>query len=335
MALIVVSGHTGTAGGVWLFRPRTRWPGASDAVAVVDPILADDAATAAGPTRRSYPYGGLLPEIGWVNRFQRKRSLGLDGWVRVAGDELTTSRGEKPGWSRAPLADAQQRCGPLDPPAADPARVCALAPTASSSAASLCAGACGAHAYLTELVIPDPSARWAPARVRAAPARIVRPAARRHGEILAQGEFVPGRASPLYAPPTPPPSCADTRPRGPRPRPGRVLPPDRAEASGEKVEGTGHRGRLRTQALVARASSAPIRAGPPGAARRALHGAACRGIRAHALLGHARPPTLCGTTSRRWAWSTSCRCRPTGTWRDRILARAARRPRRLGDQESR
>ena len=48
----------------------------------------------------------------------RARSLGLDGWVRVALDELTTCASRR---SRAP-ADAQPRCGPLDPPPADPAR---------------------------------------------------------------------------------------------------------------------------------------------------------------------------------------------------------------------
>ncbi len=297
MALIVVSGHTGTAGGVWLFRPRTRWPGASDAVAVVDPILADDAATAAGPTRRSYPYGGLLPEIGWVNRFQRKRSLGLDGWVRVAVDELTTSRGEKPGWSGAPLADAQQRCGPLNPPAAEPARVCALAADGVIECrVSLQPELAVRMRHLTELLSLDPERTVGAGREFTPPLRGSFALLRGDtGEILAQGEFVPGRASPLYAPADAATELRLIRAREDRDLDtGRVLPPDqRGEASGEKVEWN--------QAIAVGSALKPLVARAfertdPALARRLVlrgapyDGAACRGSRAHAILGHC-PPT--------------------------------------------
>ena len=300
IALIVLSGRAGSAGGVWLFRPRTEWPGSpDDAGAVVDPILADDTASAAGPTRRAYPYGALLPEIGWVNRFQRRRSLGLDGWVRVAVDELTASRRGAAGspWSAAPAAAADARCGTLDPPPADPARVCALAADGVIECrVSLQPELAVRMRHLTELISLDPERNVGGGRGFAPPQRASFVLLRGDsGEILADGEFVPGRASSLYAPATAAAELRLIRAREDRDlETGRALPPDeRGEASGEKAEwnqpiaiGSA------LKPLVARAFE---RADPDLARRIVLRGAPfdgaeCRGSRAHALLGHC-PPT--------------------------------------------
>jgi hypothetical protein len=290
IALIVTTGRSGP-GGVWLFRPPTTWPG-SPGDAAVDPILADDAATAAGPTRRAYPYGALLPELGWVNRFQRRRSLGLDGWVRVAVDELTASG--KSAWS--PPA-ASPSCGSLDPPAADPARVCALAGDgAIECRVSIQPELAVRMRHLTELLSLDPARFAGSAREYAAPLRSSFALLRGDtGEILAQAEFVPGRAASLYAPATAAAELRLIRAREDRDlSTGRLLPPaGRGEASGEKIDwnqpiAVGSA----LKPLVARAFE---RTDPELARRLVLRGAPfegalCRGSRAHAIFGHC-PPT--------------------------------------------
>ncbi|HTE54249.1 MAG TPA: hypothetical protein VK698_25515, partial [Kofleriaceae bacterium] len=300
VALLVVNGQGGPPGGVWLFRPRTRWPGDPDGGdAVVDPVLADDAATAAGPTRRTYPYGALLPEVGWVNRFQRRRSLGLDGWVRVSVDELTASRAEPA--STAPPAAASAasapRCGPLDPPAADPARVCALAADGVIECrVSLQPELAVRMHHLTELVSLDPQRFAGGDRELAAPLRASFALLRGDtGEILSQGEFVPGRAASLYAPASAAGELRLVRAREDRDlETGSALPAsERGEASGEKVEWN--------QAIAVGSALKPLVARAlertdPDLARRLIlrgnpfDGAACRGSRAHAVFGHC-PPT--------------------------------------------
>ena len=297
LALLVVTGRGGPAGGVWLFRPRTSWPGSGDdAGAVVNPILADDADSASGPARRAYPYGGLLPEVGWVNRFQRRRSLGLDGWVRVAVDELTASRaGAAPSWSGSTTPAA--RCGPLDPPPADPSRVCALAADGVIECrVSLQPELAVRLRHLTELLSLDPERYGGKGRGFTPPLRSSFALLRGDsGEILAQGEFVPGRAGSLYAPATSELELRLIRAREDRDLDtGRLLPPsERGEASGEKVEWN--------QAIAVGSALKPLMARAfeqvsPDLARNLIlrgapyDGAACRGSSAHALLGHC-PPT--------------------------------------------
>src|SRR4029079_7346509 len=82
------------------------------------PLLADDVGAVTGRRRRHYVYGGDLPELGWVNPFRARQSLGLDGWVHVAMTEKSFAQAG-PGW-----------CGTLDDAPAttiDP-RVCAPSP---------------------------------------------------------------------------------------------------------------------------------------------------------------------------------------------------------------
>jgi hypothetical protein len=254
---------------------------------VVDPLRADDVGAAGGAPRRAYVYGGLLPELGWVNRYRARASLGLDGWVRVALDELAASRGPLP---------ATPSCAAFDAPPGDPRQVCAVA----ADGAVECRVAIQPELalrlrHLTEMVALAPNTHtgrdlYKPA-VRASFALLRGDT----GEIVSQGEFVPGRQSSLYAPATAAIEQQLLRAREDRdPATGKTLPPaQRGEASGEKAEwsqpiAVGSA----LKPLVARAvwHTDPVRAsglllrGSPHA------GAACRGSRAHAVLGHC-PPT--------------------------------------------
>ena len=285
LALVVVGGSSSRA--VWLFRPRSRWPLDEGGPAVVDPLLADDVG-ASGTGRRAYVYGGLIPELGWVNRYRTRSSLGLDGWVRVALDE----RG-----AAGPLAEPP-RCGPLDPPPGDLQEVCAVA----EDGAVECRVAIQPELairlrHLTELVSLLP-ARFAPRTATAARLPVAGSFALLRGdtgEIIAQGEFVPGRASSLYAPSSPAVERQLIRAREDRDvATGARLPPAlRGEASGEKI---GWNQPLAVgsamKPLVARAFERTA----PTLARQVLlrgapfAGATCRGGKAHAILGHC-PPT--------------------------------------------
>ena len=80
----------------------------------VNPLVADDSWTVRGERRRFYLHGGLLPEVGWVNRFRERGSMGLDGWVRVATSHYA-----------ADAAPSAGQCGSLRPPRIDMERVCA------------------------------------------------------------------------------------------------------------------------------------------------------------------------------------------------------------------
>ena len=121
-AAIVVVGRD-AARRVWSFRPARAWSG--DPAATVAPLLADDVGSIAGRRRRHYVYGGDLPELGWVNPYHARQSLGLDGWVHVAHGE--TSRAAS--WLDGTQPHAW--CGTLDaiaPPAAPDPAVCAPSP---------------------------------------------------------------------------------------------------------------------------------------------------------------------------------------------------------------
>jgi hypothetical protein len=285
LALVVVGG--GATRGVWLFRPRSRWPLDETGPAVVDPLLADDVG-APGTARRAYVYGGLLPELGWVNRYRTRSSLGLDGWVRVALDERTT---------RGPL-DTPPRCGPLDPPAGDLRQVCAVAEDgAIECRVALQPELALRLRHLNELAALLP-ASFAPRTGSATRLPLQSSFALLRGdtgEILAQGDFVPGRAGSLYAPASPALERQLIRAREDRdPTTGRRLPVgERGESSGEKVGwnqpvavGSAMKpflARAFERVAPSLARSLPLRGAP-------FAGAACRGGRAHAVLGHC-PPT--------------------------------------------
>jgi hypothetical protein len=272
--LIVVGRGPGRS--VWLFRP------AGDEGAA--PLLADDSDLVTGERRRLYVYGNQLPELGWVNRFRRSMSLGLDGWVAAALAEYDPQR--------EPAAPA---CGTLEPEPADISRVCR--PDAAEGViecqVSLQPELTIRLRHLTELIAASPT--------ELAGARAPLPLAASFflmrgdtGEIVAQGEHVPGRASPAYAPATPALETYLIRAREMRdPRTGQRLPPERrGESSAEKLE----HGRPIAigsvfKPMLARAfeQTAPalsrymVLVGAPFA------GAVCRSG-AHAILGHC-PPT--------------------------------------------
>ncbi|HTR50629.1 MAG TPA: hypothetical protein VMJ10_07975, partial [Kofleriaceae bacterium] len=147
-----------------------------------EPLLADDVEHA----RRTYPYGSALPELGWVSPFEVEHSLGLDGWIHAALDERAA----------APAAT----CGALSPPAIARDRVCAPSPLDGVLECKLAlqpelALALGAVADRV-LAEPQPLTGHATVPTRAAYV-VVRGDT---GELLAQGERVPGKPALAYAP---------------------------------------------------------------------------------------------------------------------------------------
>jgi hypothetical protein len=336
LTLIVVGGPD--ARSLWLFRPPRPWSeAAGDAAAgaaVVDPLLADDITTVRGERRRHYLYGGLLPELGWVNPFHGRMSLGLDGWVRVATAEY--ERTPRPGddGPRVWLDDGREvpYCGTLaaampgaTPATTDTEATAATVPTTGTTTPARAGtrdapdlGRVCRHSaldgvlecrvslqpelavrlrHLTELV------SLAPERFGGAGS-----AASLHagyvllrgdtGEIVAQGELVPGRASTAYAPATPEIEQVLVRLREDRdPATGRRLPPEqRGEASAEKIDwGQPIAVGSTMKPFLARALEL---AAPDFAAGLTLAGAPTAGAECasgrtnppHALLGHC-PPT--------------------------------------------
>jgi len=102
---VIVTGGAGR--GVWLYRP-------TDA----PPLLADDVATVLGSTRRFYAWGGVLPELGWVNPAGDDKSLGLDGWAHAAAAEWERPTGDAPIAAGTPSPQARfaaLHCGTLAP----------------------------------------------------------------------------------------------------------------------------------------------------------------------------------------------------------------------------
>ena len=182
---LVVTGRS-----VWLFRPSA------------DPLLADDVATAHGRRWRHYVYGGLVPELGWVNPYDGGLSLGLDGWVHVAALEHNAHLLSKP------ALEGEAACGTLRPPPEKYESVCAPSPL---DGVLECRVALQPELeirlrHLLELASQAPELFPKPASGR--PARLAERAeaallAGDTGEILARADFVPGRASTAYAPRTP------------------------------------------------------------------------------------------------------------------------------------
>jgi hypothetical protein len=263
LTLIVVGGPD--ARSLWLFRPPQPWADAGDDAgpAVVDPLLADDITTVRGERRRHYLYGGLLPELGWVNPFHGRMSLGLDGWVRVATAEYERTRRPEGDGPRVWLDDGREvpYCGTLaaatPEAAATPPAPATATPDARTTGASDLDRVCRRSAldgvlecrvslqpelavrlrHLTEMVSLAPE-RFGGAG-SAAPVHAGYVLLRGDtGEIVAQGELVPGRASSAYAPATPEIEQVLVRLREDRdPATGRRLPPEqRGEASAEKID---------------------------------------------------------------------------------------------------
>ena len=153
----------------------------------VAPLLADDRGDA-----RHYVYAGSLPALGWVNPYDVRRSLGLDGWIHAA---LADRR------AAAPSLDDAPACGTLAPPR--PPSPCAPSP---ADGVLECEVAIDPHLELplralTELAALDPAALTTPAAPATRAAFVVLRGDT--GELLASGDFVPGRAGPVHAPGTP------------------------------------------------------------------------------------------------------------------------------------
>lgn len=167
---------------VALFRPPREWKGSPS---VVDTLLADDTASIGDRSRRAYPHGAGLPELGWVNPFDVERSLGLDGWVHAA--------------LRKP-ATAAPSCGTLAPPAIAREQVCSPSPldgVVECRVALQPELSARLHA-LAEQIVREPK----PHTGRdVTPVRIAYAVLRGDtGALLAQGNIVPGRAPLAYAP---------------------------------------------------------------------------------------------------------------------------------------
>jgi hypothetical protein len=171
-----------TAGArIALFRPPRAWGGAT----VVDPLLADDVERAGDRTRRAYPYGAAVPELGWVNPYDVDHSVGLDGWIHAA--------------QRAP-ANTAMACGTLEPPAVPRDRVCTTSPLDGVLECRVTVQpelAIALHG-LADRIADDPQPLTGKATD---PVRIAYVVLRGDtGALLAQGDFVPGRVPLAYAP---------------------------------------------------------------------------------------------------------------------------------------
>ncbi len=167
-----------------LFRPPRTWAG----VTAVDPLLADDTTRVGDRARRAYPYGAALAELGWVNPFDVDHSLGLDGWIHAA---------------QARPASSPVACGTLAPPAVPRDRVCSPSPL---DGVTECRVTLQPELSLSlRRIIDDMIARPAPHTGRdVSPVRAAYVAIRGDtGELLAQGNVVPGRPALAYAPEAP------------------------------------------------------------------------------------------------------------------------------------
>jgi hypothetical protein len=167
---------------VALFRPPREWTGSPP---VVDTLLADDTSSVGDRQRRAYPYGAALPELGWVNPFDVDRSLGLDGWIHAALHKPST----------APPA-----CGTLAPPAIARDRVCSPSPLDGvlECRVALQPELGAKLRAIAEQIIAAPKAHTGR---DVTPVRVAYVALRGDtGELIAQGNVVPGRAPLAYAP---------------------------------------------------------------------------------------------------------------------------------------
>lgn len=165
-----------------LFRPPREWTGSPP---VVDPLLADDTSSIGDRSRRVYPYGATLPELGWVNPFDIDRSLGLDGWVHAALRKPST---------------AAPACGTLAPPAMPRDRVCSPSPLDGviECRVALQPELSAKLRAIAEQIADNPK----PHTGRdVTPVRIAYVVLRGDtGALISQGNVVPGRAPLAYAP---------------------------------------------------------------------------------------------------------------------------------------
>jgi len=167
---------------VALFRPPREWIGSPP---VVDALLADDTSSVGDRARRAYPYGAALPELGWVNPFDVARSLGLDGWIHAALHQATP---------------AAASCGTLAPPAIARDRVCSPSPLDGvlECRVALQPELAGKLHAIAEQIIAAPKLHTGK---DVTPVRVAYVVLRGDtGELVAQGNVVPGRAPLAYAP---------------------------------------------------------------------------------------------------------------------------------------
>ncbi len=308
IAVLVIGGRESR--NLWLYRPPRRWGGEP---AAVDMLLADDVRTLGAARRRHYVLGGDLPELGW-STVDPSMSLGLDGWVQVALDRIEQTRAAGGGAAADDAGVAL--CGTLRPPAAR-----AIDPPPDGQAGVLDVGlnpqVCARSTYdgviecrlslqpeltialrhLTELIAARPR-EWLTVDGLSADDAV--PATEGQyvllrgdtGEIVAQGEFVPGRTSSVYAPATPELEQYLTRVLEHRdPRTGARLPTNEEDSS-VKVEWNAPIAVGSTlKPMLARAAE---QAAPDLLSRLVLSASPRHGCAsgAHALLGHCPPTEL-------------------------------------------
>jgi hypothetical protein len=251
---------------VVMFRPPRTW-GTDKSV---DPLLADDTRRLGDRTRRLYPYGAALPELGWVNPFTVERSLGLDGWIHAAHAQRS-----------APAAT----CGTLAPPPIPHEQVCSTSPvdgvlecrvTLQPELAQTLRG-------VVDELLAEPK-RFTGRDIT--PVRAAYVVLRGDtGELLAQGNVVPDRAPLAYAP------------SGPRAEAELVrLREERGESDRERVEWNLPIAVGSTfKPILARALEL---AAPQHAPQLSLSASGsvggCPRDKVHPLLGHCPPTSLAG-----------------------------------------
>ncbi|MCB9559634.1 MAG: hypothetical protein H6708_04440 [Kofleriaceae bacterium] len=288
----------GAARRTWLVR------GPAVAGGVVAPLLADDAGR-----RRRYVLGGSLPVVGWRNPHDLDRSLGLDGWVSVAAAQgaLATTPVATPAATALTWHDPgggdRAYCGTLaPPPPTEPTCTAGADDGVTQCRVALDPELTARLHDLTELVALQPRAFTGTGVPSTGAAFVLLRGDT--GEILAEGDFVPGRAGSAYAPATPALGRALERLREDRdPRTGEpVAPGAGGESSAEKFDR--HRAIAigsTLKPLVARAaelvaprltSSMWIGVGATPATCRRRHRAVSR------LLGHCPPTELLGRLER-------------------------------------
>lgn len=200
--------------GVWLFRPPSEW-NAGDQPSP-DALLADDVSSVLGWRRRYYVYGGALPEVGWATA-----RLGLDGWVKAGAaayrkpprDDTHDKAADDQNEASRYQTFVANYCGTRRPlfasnsPAASAfASVCRESPTDAvlECRTSLQPELAIRLRHLLQLIALDPGILYEhPPSDLKLPLRSSFALLRGDtGEILAQGDFVPGRESTAYAPRT-------------------------------------------------------------------------------------------------------------------------------------
>jgi hypothetical protein len=255
---------------VALFRPPRAWPGSPP---VVDTLLADDTSSVGDRPRRAYPYGAALPELGWINPFDARRSLGLDGWIHAALHQPST---------------AAPACGTLAPPAIARDRVCSPSPLDGVLECRVALQPeLGAKLHaIAEQITLAPKAHTGR---NVTPVRVAYTVLRGDtGELLAQGNVVPGRAPLAYAPADATAEAALVQ-----------LREARGEADAERVEWNLPIAVGSTfKPIVARAAEQAFPQALPALVLTAEgHAAGCRahrGTSVDPLLGHCPPSSLAG-----------------------------------------